>query len=203
MMRRIERQNTGLMTPGDDLVAAGWAGLAGAAVLACKRREELLRWLPADYLEETVGRSRRLHERLAAFPDRSAMMAAFSSYGITEAERSGEGGILRTIWDLSGAYETGVEFSLRRIPVTQGTIEICERLEVNPYRLYSEDCWLLAAENGGRLAEQLESRGIPAGVIGRVNTGIAREMVVQEGRGFLERPQPDELIRLLPDFDLR
>ncbi|MDO4268153.1 MAG: AIR synthase [Eubacteriales bacterium] len=202
MMRRIERQNTGLMAPGQDLVAAGMAGLAGAAVLAERRRAELLSWFSADYLEEIISRRRQLRERMAAFPDQSQVMAEFSHCGITEAEFSGEGGILRTIWNLSGAYETGVEFYLRRIPVTQGTIEICERLEVNPYRLYSRDCWLLAAENGGRLAKELESRGIFAAVIGRVRTGIAREMVVQEGRGFLERPQPDELLRLIPDFTL-
>ena len=33
MMRRIERENTGLLHPGQDLVVAGYAGLAGTLKL--------------------------------------------------------------------------------------------------------------------------------------------------------------------------
>ena len=122
---------------------------------------------------------------------------------ITEAEPIGEGGVLKAIWNLTGAYETGVRFALRQIPVTQATVEICERFELNPYRLYSSSCALLASENGGRLAEKLKARGIEAAVIGAVRKGIAREMIVQEGQGFLERPQPDELLKAVPDYPVR
>jgi len=93
-----------------------------------------------------------------------------------------------------------VEFFLRKIPIRQETIEVCERLELNPYRLYSAGCVLLAADNGGKLVDKLEKYNIPGQVIGRVNTGIAREVIVQDGRGFLERPQPDEIWKLIPDF---
>lgn len=73
-------------------------------------------------------------------------------------------------------------------------------LELNPYRLYSWGCVLLTADNGGQLVRILAEKHIPAQVIGRVNKGIAREMIVQEGRGFLERPQPDEITKVIPDF---
>ena len=45
--------------------------------------------------------------------------------------------------------------------------------------------------------EKLAGEGIFAQVIGRVKDGIAREMIVQDGRGFLERPQPDEMWKVL------
>ena len=79
-------------------------------------------------------------------------------------------------------------------------MEVCERLELNPYRLYSQGCILLTAPNGGQLVRTLAEKNIPAQVIGRVNKGIAREMIVQEGRGFLERPQPDEITKVIPGF---
>ena len=187
MMRKIERQNTGLMAPGQDLVFTGQAGLAGTAALVRAKRRELSRWFSEEYLDELEASWEEAAWR--------KLNMEKTEFGITETEAVGEGGVLKAVWDLTGAYETGVVFALRKIPVSQATIEICERLEVNPYRLYSEGCQLLTAERGGQLAEFLEQQGIPAAVIGTIQSGIAREMIVQEGRGYLERPQPDEILK--------
>ena len=189
MMRKIERENTGLMRAGQDLAVAGYAGLAGTLALAEARSQELSLFFSGEYMEKIAGcRTLILEKRDAAF---------WRGLGASEWEPAGEGGILTAIWNLSGAYETGVEFSLRQIPLRQETVEVCERLELNPYRLYSEGCYLLAADNGGQLVEKLAGEGIFAQVIGRVKDGIAREMIVQDGRGFLERPQPDEMWKVL------
>ena len=189
MMRKIERENTGLMRAGQDLAVAGYAGLAGTLALAEARSQELSLFFSDEYMEKIAGcRTLILEKRDAAF---------WRGLGASEWEPAGEGGILTAIWNLSGAYETGVEFSLRKIPLRQETVEVCERLELNPYRLYSEGCYLLAADNGGQLVEKLAGEGIFAQVIGRVKDGIAREMIVQDGRGFLERPQPEEMWKVL------
>lgn len=191
MMRKIERENTGLLHAGQDLVVAGYAGLAGTVKLAEAKEEELSRWFSNEYMEETAGCSRYLLREENGF---------WRDCGAAEWEPAGEGGILTAIWNLTGAYETGVEFYLRQIPIRQETVEVCERLELNPYRLYSQGCVLLTADNGGQLVRALAAKNIPAQVMGRVNKGIAREMIVQEGRGFLERPQPDEITKVIPGF---
>lgn len=190
MMRKIERENTGLLQAGQDLVVAGYAGLAGTVKLAEAAKEELSRWFSDEYMEEIAD----------AAPLCPVSPEFWRSCGAAEWEPAGEGGILTAIWNLTGAYETGVEFYLRQIPMRQETVEVCERLELNPYRLYSWGCVLLTADNGGQLVRILAEKHIPAQVIGRVNKGIAREMIVQEGRGFLERPQPDEITKVIPDF---
>ena len=212
MMRKIERENTGLLHAGQDLVVAGYAGLAGTVKLAETKKEELSRWFSDEYMEEIAGCSRyllreaegdgmRAAENLAEDAPLCAVSPDFwRACGATEWETAGEGGILTAIWNLTGAYETGVEFYLRQIPIRQETVEVCERLELNPYRLYSQGCVLLTADNGGQLVRTLAEKHIPAQVIGRVNKGIAREMIVQEGRGFLERPQPDEILKVIPGF---
>mgnify|MGYP000211381612 FL=1 len=190
MMRKIERENTGLLQAGQDLVVAGYAGLAGTVKLAEAAKEELSRWFSDEYMEEIAD----------VAPLCPVSPEFWRSCGAAEWEPAGEGGILTAIWNLTGAYETGVEFYLRQIPMRQETVEVCERLELNPYRLYSWGCVLLTADNGGQLVRILAEKHIPAQVIGRVNKGIAREMIVQEGRGFLERPQPDEITKVIPDF---
>lgn len=191
MMRKVERENTGTMRPGQDLVVAGYAGLAGTVILARMQRASLKRWFTGDYLDMIIS-----HEDMAW----NGNLEYWKSFGATECEPAGEGGILTALWNLSGAYETGIEFSLRRIPVKQETIEVCERLELNPYRLYSKGCCLLAADNGGQMVEALSREGIFARVIGKVNRGIAREIMSAEGHGYLDRPQPDEMKKVVPDY---
>lgn len=215
MMRRIERENTGLLKAGQELVVVGYVGLAGTRVILEARKEELKNWFSEEYLDMTArGEGEEAALGLAecqgteanhALTECQSMtadpgMEFWSEFGAVECEQAGAGGIFTAIWNLSGAYETGVEVSLRQIPVAQETIEVCERLELNPYRLYSKGCYLLAAENGGHMVRRLSEKGIPAAVVGSVNRGIAREILNAESRGFLERPQKDELLKIIPDY---
>lgn len=195
MMRKINRDNTGKMRAGQDLVVVGYVGLAGSVEAAKARKEELLRWFSLDYLEELEPCVCKIKQE-----QKKTKEEFLDQFEAAECEPVGEGGILSALWRLSGAYETGIGFALREIPIRQETIEICERLNLNPYRLYSQNCWLLAAESGHRLAKRLEQAGLRAAVIGTVHTGIVREMTVETGTSFLERPQPDELLKILPDF---
>ena len=126
--------------------------------------------------------------------------SGWNRYPISECQPVREGGILKAVWDLSGAYGMGVEFSLAKIPVRQETIEICEEYDRNPYRMYTDNCILLTAARGDRLTQRLHREGIPAAVIGRVKKGIAREILTEEGIGYLERPQEDELKKILPEY---
>lgn len=192
-MRKIERENTGLLKVGQDLVAAGFAGLAGSRIICQKRRNELSEWFSEEYLEMAETHM-PVPEHLGA--------DFWKSFDVTEWEPVGEGGIFAAVWRLSGAYETGVELELRRIPIAQETIEICERFELNPYRLYSAGCYLLAAENGGQLVQALAKQKIPAQVIGTFHRGIAREIINGESRGYLERPQEDEVYKAVSSIKI-
>lgn len=95
-----------------------------------------------------------------------------------------------------GAYEQGISFSLLKIPVSQEIIEVCELFDLNPYRLRSGHCMLMVSDHGWDLAERLREMGAEAAVIGKVERGIARKMTGLGSTGFLERPQPDEVLKL-------
>lgn len=183
-MRQIERESRGILRPGQDLVVAGFAGLAGSRRIAAERDAELSRWFSAAY------RAKLREEQPAACRPEWILC------GASEWEEAGEGGVYTALWTLSGAYGVGFTVDLRKIPVKQGTIEICERYGLNPYRLWSEGCTVLAADNGGRLTERLAAEGVTAAVIGCIREGIAREVTYGDVRGFMERPREDELCRL-------
>lgn len=105
---------------------------------------------------------------------------------------------MAALWNLSGIYNIGIDVDLRLMPIRQITVEVCERYELNPYRLFSGNCILLAADRGGQLVRALLAEGIPAAVIGCVTKGIARQIRHgEETAGYLERPQPDEIRKLL------
>ena len=131
-----------------------------------------------------------LNEKLNLTPERMA------SSGATEWEYIEEGGILAALWNLSGAYGRGITFSLLNFPVRQEIIEVCELLDLNPYRLWSGECVLMAADHGEDLVADLAADGIRAKIIGKVEKGIARKMTGVGGTGYLERPQPDEIYKL-------
>ena len=116
---------------------------------------------------------------------------------VTAWEYAKEGGILTAVWNLSGIYNVGVDIDLRMIPMKQAVVEVCEIFEVNPYRLFSENCVILACDRGGQMVRSLSAQGIPAAVIGSTEKGIAR--VIRHGEetaGYLERPRADELSRI-------
>lgn len=196
-MRQIAAAGySGHMKEGQDLVAVGFAGLAGTIVIAERKRQELNSRFAAGYLERLAI----FDEYNAALEEKRHELRSWEIFGAVECEPAGEGGILNAVWNLSGAYRLGVEFSLRRIPIRQETIEICEFFGLNPYRLYSRGCWLLTSENGGRTVEELKTKGFGGAVIGRITKGISRIVADAGQHGFLNRPQPDELEKVIPDW---
>lgn len=186
-MRKIDRERKGNLREGQDLVIAGYAGLEGSRRIAKERESELLTWFCPEYVE-------RMKQGLSVAIEEDSI--PWREYQASEWEPVGEGGIFTALWNLSGAYQKGFEVDLHRILVRQETIEVCERYGLNPYRLYSKNCMLVAAEHGFHLAERLSEAGIPAAVIGRVTPGIQREICYGEVRGFLERPREDEITKL-------
>ncbi len=190
-MRRIERENRGEFRPGQELIAAGYAGLEGSSRIALLRSGELSQWFSKAFIAE----------QQQAYSAAAPGACDWKKLGVSEWEEAGEGGVYTALWTLSGAHGLGFSVDLRRIPVKQGTIEICERYGLNPYRLLSGGCTVLAADHGFLLTERLRQQGIQARVIGYVRPDIVREVVYGEIRGFMERPREDEFYKIAGPYD--
>ena len=184
MMGRTQREKRGRFEPGQDLVIAGYAGLAGSAEIAASRRQELGQRFSGAYVRQMIREGEMGNVPSGAW---------FAAHGASEWEEAGEGGVFAALWELSGAYRTGFLVDLYQIPVRQTTVEVCEQYGLNPYRLYSRGCVIAAADNGGRLKDALAELGVPAAVIGRVEHGPARRVRFGETVSFMERPSgPDD-----------
>lgn len=188
-MRKIEREpnGSGIFRPGQDLVIAGAVGKAGARAALAGKKEMLASRFHPVFISRLEAAA---EEKINLTPE------LLTQCGASEWEYIEEGGVLAALWNISGAYEQGITFSLLKIPVIQEIIEVCELFDLNPYRLRSGECVLIVTDHGEDLAGRLAERGVRAAVIGKVERGIARKMTGVGGTGFLERPQPDEIIKL-------
>lgn len=180
---------TGGARPGMDIVVSKWIGIEGTVILAKERERELR----GRYATTFIDRSKDLDAYISVLSE--AAVAARS--GVSAMHDITEGGIFGALWEMAEASGVGLEIDLKKIPVRQETIEICEFFGLNPYELISGGSMLMAAEDGNQLVHELEKAGIPAAVIGKAMTGNDRVLRNEEERRFLEPPKPDELYRVI------
>lgn len=180
---------TGGARPGMDIVVSKWIGIEGTVILAKERERELL----GRYATTFIDRSKDLDAYISVLSE--AAVAARS--GVSAMHDITEGGIFGALWEMAEASGVGLEIDLKKIPVRQETIEICEFFGLNPYELISGGSMLMAAEDGNQLVHELKKAGIPAAVIGKAMAGNDRVLRNEEERRFLEPPKLDELYRVI------
>lgn len=181
-------EKAGSARPGNDLVIAGHIGLEGTAILAREYEEELKKRFPAKMIYDAIQYDRRLSVVHEAAP-------AVKS-GVTAMHDAHEGGIFGALWEMAEASHVGLEVDLKKIPVKQETIEICNFFDINPYGLLSSGALLLASEDGNRLVMDLEAAGIDAVVIGKITDSNDRVIINGENRRFLEPSKTDEIFKI-------
>jgi len=177
---------------GPDLVMAGTCGAAGTTILAEDFHEKLSGHFPAAFLREAenVGKNLltgcNLMQQLNEDHSRQLQIYAFKAVA--------GGGVFAALWEMCEALDVGLEADIHKIPIRQETVEICECLNRNPYRLYGTGAMLLAVEDGEETAFLLREKGIPAGRIGKLTEGKGRYIHNRDITRCLEKPLPDALI---------
>lgn len=173
--------------PGQDVVVSKWLGLDGTVRIAREHRAELLTRYPARMIEEAAG----FEQFFSVIPE----AATARKSGVCGIHDVSQGGIFGALWELANGAGVGLEIDLKKLPVRQETIEICEFFNLNPYELSSAGCLLMTAEDGNGLAAALEREGIPAVVVGKTTDGNDRVLYNEEERRFLEPPKTDALYK--------
>ncbi|MCI9150836.1 MAG: hydrogenase maturation factor [Lachnospiraceae bacterium] len=175
--------------PGNDIVITKWIGLEGTSILAKEKRQELLERYPAHMIETARGFDRYL----SVLPEAAAAVKC----GVTAMHDVTEGGIFGALWELAESSGIGLEIDLKKIPIRQETVEVCEFFGINPYQLISSGSMLIAAEDGSLLVQELQKQGIHAVLVGKATKGNDRILLNEEERRFLEPPRADELYKVV------
>ncbi len=179
-----------ILRPGQLLVMTRWAALAGTAALAMNFEKELKERFPA----RLIDRAREFDRFFSA----AETARAVNRFGGCPMLPLSAGGIFGALWEMAETAGTGLEADLKKIPLRQETVEICEFFDLNPYSLYSEGALLIGTDEPERLLAVLQEADIPAAVIGRVTSGRDRVILNGDKGRFLDRPGQDEYWKVTP-----
>lgn len=166
--------------PGMDLVMTKWAGASGMTDLIIKGKKELQKRFGKDFLERAESYGREIN----CLPEAAI---AWES-GAAALHNASAGGIFGALWELGEQCGAGLEVDLKKIPIRQETVEICEYFDENPYTTASEGVLLIVTSGGSRLLRQFEEAGIVAAVIGRIREDQDRIVTNGEEKRFLVPP---------------
>lgn len=175
--------------PGQDVVISKWIGLEGTAIISEVKEKELLSKYPVRFVEET----KTFDKYLSIVPEAAAAVES----GVCAMHNVAEGGIFGALWEMAEGAGVGLLIDLKRIPIRQETIEVCEFFEINPYELISGGCLLMTADNGFDLVRELQRNNISGAVIGKTTDNNDRVVINEEERRFLEPLKGDELHKVI------
>ena len=180
---------TGGAKPGNDVVITKWIGLEGTSILAKAKEAELLQKFPPKLIYD----SKNFDKFLSVAPEAAPAVKS----GVTAMHDVTEGGVFGALWELAESSGVGLLIDLRKIPVKQETVEICNFFDINPYELMSGGSMLMTAEDGNRLVMDLQAAGIEATIIGKCTDNNDRVLINGEMRRFLEPAKTDELYKVI------
>ena len=170
---------------GQDILLTKYVGLAGTSILSEKEQSKLGERLPAYIVENGI----QMKHDISVLPE-SRIAMEVGTCGMHDVSR---GGIFSALWELAERGNVGIEVDLKKIPVRQETIEICEVLGVNPYELYGAGALLIVSDKGNQLLHELEKQQIPAAIIGKITEENGKVILNGEEVRYLDRPKNDAM----------
>lgn len=170
---------------GQDILLTKYIGLGGTAILSGREQSRLEERLPMYIVENGI----QFKEMISVLPE-SRIAMEVGAAGMHDVSR---GGIFSALWELAEKGNVGIEVDLKKIPVRQETIEICEVLGVNPYELYGAGALLIVSDKGNQILHELEKQQIPAMIIGKITEDHGKVILNGEETRFLDRPKNDAI----------
>ena len=173
---------------GDYVIMTKTAGLEGTAIIAREKEDELKESIDPEVIQtakDMINDISVLNEGAIA-----ADAGADSMHDATE------GGVLGALWEMAESSSLGIEVYGDKIPLSDETKTICDHLNINPLRLISSGCLLIATAGKKLLLDELKKKGIKATVVGKM---IKKGRYITSGtvKSPLEPPKPDELYKVI------
>ncbi|MCR5102017.1 MAG: hydrogenase maturation factor, partial [Butyrivibrio sp.] len=157
-------------------------------IIADNKIDELKTRYPVPFIEKGI--------KFRDFMSIESEAAVAIESGISAMHDVSTGGILGALWEFAEASNAGLTIDLKKIPIRQETVEICEFFELNPYSLMSQGSLLIASANAKKVVNALESNGISAQIIGKFVEGKGRVIYNEEESRYLDKPYEDEIYKI-------
>lgn len=172
-----------------DIVVSKWIGLEGTARLAKEHKEELCARYPVRMIEEAAA----YDKYLSVIPEAATAMKS----GVCGMHDVSRGGIFGALWEMASGAGVGLEIDLKKLPMKQETVEICEFFELNPYELLSGGCLIMVTEDGNGLVSALAREEIPAVIVGKTTDSNDRVLYNDDEKRYLDMPKTDQIYQMM------
>ncbi|KAB3530024.1 AIR synthase family protein [Alkaliphilus serpentinus] len=174
---------------GDIVVMTKHAGLEGASIIASDYYDYLKNKMDIDALHKAKDFSKELS--VVKEGKVAGELRANSIHDVTE------GGILGALWELAEASSLGIEVDIEAIPIRQETLEICQIMGIDPYRLISSGVMVMTIplDRLDSLIEGLKFIGVDGTPVARIIRG--NRLIKKNGNLIpLQPPDTDEIYRV-------
>jgi len=185
------RENVENSFEGKDIVLTKWIGMEGMLRVLEEKEAELKTRFSTGFLKQMTSYKTHI------FAQKEIEIA--KNTGAKLIRQIGEGGIFAGLWDLAKQTECGLDIDLKKIPVLQETIEVCEFFRLNPYQLASAGTMLMVTDDGENLVEVLREQGIAAAFIGKLTGNNDKILRNGEEIRYIDRPAPDEIMKIFEE----
>ena len=132
-----------------------------------------------------------------------------NNFKIVDSEPIGKGGILTALWKLCDRNKWGLRYSLREIPILQGTVEIANHFDLNPYRLLTKNSYIIACSDdkkkcrGEHCEPEKSTRELSEPSLiyfGYITNTKKRVRIDGEAEAFLTKDYKDEIDKIIKGY---
>lgn len=188
VLKKGELLQSRMGKPDQDIVLLKWIGLEGTFRIMREREQALSKRFVPTFLNQIKNLEPQL------FSEKELAIA--KEFGVSAMHQITSGGILAALWEIAESSNVGMEVDLKKMTIKQETVEVCEFFHLNPYQLTSTGSVLIFTDHGEELVARLAEEGAMAVVLGKTTVDTARVILGGEEKRFLDRPAPDELLKI-------
>ncbi len=172
-----------------DIVVAGYIGMEAAGLIVSRKEEELSVRFPQWLIDDLKGYKEHVSVE--------ETVKTACEYSPALMHDIGEGGIFASLWEMAQRASSGMTIDIKKIPMRQSVVEICNHYDLNPYEILSQGCVLIVTKEGEALADALTDADIPAAVIGKMTDSNDRIIRNGEEIRYMDLPKPDQIRKIL------
>lgn len=115
---------------------------------------------------------------------------------VIDIEEVGKGGVLSALWKICDRNKWGLKYSLRDIPIMQGTVEVANFFDINPYRLLTKNAYVIVCSD----ESMSDYANNELTCIGEITSEKKRVRIDSEVESFLTKDYKDEIDKIIPGY---
>ncbi|MCI2061843.1 MAG: AIR synthase family protein [Eubacteriaceae bacterium] len=180
------------IVPGDFLLITKKAGIEGTGVIARDKADELAKFMTAEEVEKAQDLL-----KLVSVVKEGVIAGGIGTHGMHDVT---EGGVLGAVWEMCSIAGVGCEIDRESIPAEAVTLKMCGHYGIDPLRLISSGCMMIAAaaDKKDEMTAAIEAAGIDVCCIGRIMPAEYGLRISGGGRSAeITPPEPDEIYKVV------